>query len=396
MSSLQYGARNAKLGIVASIIVGAWLMAACTITVPGRVDGIVQGPVQLPGPTIPIDSEFTAEQIVDLLPPDAIRAIDDPRFVSATEANLELSHDEPILGVVINGDARAYSLSILSSHEIVNDTVGGEPVAITWCPLCYSALVFGRHVDGRTTPLTFGVSGKLLFNTLVMFDRETDSLWSQLYGVAISGPLTDRSLAIFPATVVEWSTWSERFPRTQVLSKAETRAQFNRAEYAAAPRTSYAVDPYASYYRTPYEGVIDYRIPRDESSLQPKRRVIGVRIGESARAYPYSLLKQRPVINDLLDGTELLVWFDRDSEAGLAYERRVAERALTFAPIEGEPLQLVDLETNSVWDPFLGIAVEGALKGEQLLPVVASSAFEFGWIGYFPHGDIFQLPDDEP
>ncbi len=124
----------------------------------------------------------------------------------------ELDPEERVIGVIINGDARAYPIPILSNHEIVNDIVGGEPVAITWCPLCYTALVFSRNVEGWDEPLSFGVSGKLLYNTLVMYDRQSNTLWSQLYGAAVEGDLAGRTLAVFPSVNTEWAAWQSQYP----------------------------------------------------------------------------------------------------------------------------------------------------------------------------------------
>lgn len=351
----------------------------------------VQPTSQEPQP-IPAAPTVDASQLVQLLPRDALPSIDDPRFISADQADAnpdEMKPDERVIGLVIDGDARAYPLNILSNHEIVNDTVGNQPVAVTWCPLCYSALVFSREVADADEPLTFGVSGMLLQNTLVMFDRQTGSLWSQLYGAAIDGPLAGTSLSFFSSTLTDWTTWRTQYPDTRVLSKQATREQFNRPSYSESPRTSYAVDAYASYYAMPDEGVVNSHIPREAGDRGPKRRVLGVRNGDAARAYPFATLAEEPVINDELAGLPLLVWFDPASRTARAYDRRVDGRVLTFALAADDAGELADAETASRWNPLTGQAVEGPLAGARLTPLLATTAFEFGWVGYFPESDVY-------
>jgi hypothetical protein len=344
--------------------------------------GVAQESPAQPAPT-PID----LVQLDDLLPLDAIPSIDDPQFDRA-EAAVDMRPDERVIGLVIGEDTRAYPLAILSSHEIVNDVVGGEPVAVTWCPLCYTALVFSRDIGGVGKPLTFGVSGKLLRNTLVMFDRESGSLWSQLYGVAIDGELTGTELSFYPSTLTDWSTWRSAYPDSLVLSKAQTRIQFNRPGYAIAPRGSYDVDAYVGYYAAPDEGVVNRNIPRSDESLRPKQKVLGVRVNGSARAYPFALLQRQPVVNDQLGGVPILVWFDVASQTPRAFDRRLDDRVLTFEATDN-PLLLRDVETGSTWQMLDGMTIDGPLQDERLVPVIATTAFEFGWYGYFPESEVF-------
>ncbi len=298
--------------------------------------------------------------------------------------------DERVIGLVINGEARAYPINILSSQEIVNDEVGGEVVAVTWCPLCYTALVFSRNLPGQERILSFGVSGKLLYNTLVMYDHQTESLWSQLYGAAVQGPLTGNSLALYPCLLTDWATWQAQYPASLVLSKRLTRLQFQRPSYAEAPRTSYDVDPYAGYYVQPDEGVVAANIPRDAVVRERKQRLLGIRVGNKAKAYPFRVLAQQGVINDEIDAIPVLVWFDNDSKTGTAFERRLAERVLTFLSDPADPAMLLDAETGSGWSPVTGIALTGPLQGQRLQPLAATTAFEFGWNDYFRDSDTYQ------
>lgn len=147
---------------------------------------------------------------------DCIPSIDTPRYVDADAAADFLGDRELVIALDHNGDERAWPLRILDFHEIVNDTIGGEPVAVTWCPLCGSGLAFRRKIDGRT--VEFGVSGLLHDSDLVMYDREGESLWQQITGEAIMGPALGQKLEELPATITEWATWRTAHPDTKVLS----------------------------------------------------------------------------------------------------------------------------------------------------------------------------------
>jgi hypothetical protein len=201
------------------------------------------------------------EEIISGGPPkDGIPSIDDPEFVPAAEA--ELPDQEPVIGVVIDGDARAYPLRILIWHEIVNDVVGGVPVAVTYCPLCNTGLVFDRRVGDRV--LEFGTTGKLRHSDLVMYDRTTESWWQQFLGEAIVGELTGTQLAMLPARLESFAKFKERAPdgRVQVPGRAAR---------------AYGANPYAGYDSAPapflYHGLLPDGIP-------PLARV--VRVGDQA------------------------------------------------------------------------------------------------------------------
>jgi hypothetical protein len=357
------------------------------LSLPGKPISIgIDQPVLVPPPP-----EVDPALIDSLLPKDSILAIDEPQFQTAEEALLSLSPEERVIGLVINGDARAYPIPVLSVHEIVNDNVGGEPVAVTWCPLCYTALVFSRQVNDMTEPLSFGVSGKLLYETLVMYDRQTESLWSQLYGAAVDGPMAGARLAFFPSVFTEWAAWLEQHPETLVLDKGATCARFQCGTYSSNPRGSYHVDPYASYYNRPELGVVNHQIPRDANlPLETsKERVLGIRVAGVARAYPYDALRIRSVINDVINGIPVLIWFESETQTGVAFLRTVGENDLSFTLDSDNPGILIDEESGSRWDATSGNAIDGPLKGSQLSPVVATSAFEIGWYDYFPNSETY-------
>jgi hypothetical protein len=334
-------------------------------------------PIAFPTPPV-----IDPSAIITILPRDDIPAIDNPQFEPSKLALTAIEPDERVIGLIINGDARAYPINILSSHEIVNDVVGGEPVAITWCPLCYSALAFSRQIEGQDEILTFGVSGKLLYNTLVMYDRQTETLWSQLYGAAVQGPLAGSTLSLFPILHTDWTHWNSQHPDGLVLSKQLTCAQFNCR--------SYSVDPYKSYYSSSDEGLIDKQIPRDEGAPERKKRVFGVLLDGYARAYPFEVLQYLSFINDRIGDVPVLIWFDTATESAVAYVRRAGQRVLTFKIDPTTPGILIDQETQSRWNAISGTAIDGPLQNSQLAGLIATTLFEFGWYSYFPDSDTYQ------
>lgn len=209
-------------------------------------------------------------------PPDGIPAIDSPEFEEPSKAGEWLAPNEPVVAVEVGADARGYPLQILMWHEIVNDVVGGQPVAVTYCPLCDSATVYSREIGEIT--LDFGTSGRLYKSNLVMYDRQTKSLWPQIEGRAVAGRLIGTKLKIVPSVMLSFKEWMAVNPKGKVLSRS---TGFSRP-YGRNPYVGYdspSGDPFL------YRGIKDPRLPALE-------RVIGLVIGGEARAYPFSALKQ--------------------------------------------------------------------------------------------------------
>ena len=201
-------------------------------------------------------------------PRDGIPSIDAPEFVSVEEAAASLSPTEPVVGLIVGDDARAYPLRILIWHEIVNDIVGGAPVAVTYCPLCNTAVVFDRRVAGEV--LDFGVTGRLRNSDLIMYDRQTESWWQQFLGEAIVGAMTGRMLDMIPARLESFANFRSRAPGGKVL--------------AASSGRNYGANPYPGYDSTPRPFLYDGPLPR---GVAPLARV--VRVG--AEAWSLALLR---------------------------------------------------------------------------------------------------------
>ena len=320
-------------------------------------------------------------------PPDGIPAIDRPAFVEQRAADAWLAPKEPVLALEINGDARAYPLQILLWHEIVNDTVGGKPVTITYCPLCNSGLVFDRAASGRT--LDFGTSGKLYKSDLVMYDRQTHSLWAQMEGRAIVGTLAGTLLAPRPANTLAYEEWKAAHPGGKVLSRDTGHAR----RYGANPYEAYD-QPNANPFL--FMGRPDPRRP-------PKERVVGVSRGGVARAYPWPALEREPVIHDTLGGEPLVIFYrrgtlpalddtriDRSRAVGATavWSRVVAGKALTFEAVTDG---FHDRETGTVWN-LLGHALRGPLAGKRLRAIPYVDAFWFAWAAFHPATSIHGGP----
>jgi len=318
-------------------------------------------------------------------PKDGIPAIDRPEFVAVSSADEWLKPKEPVIFFERTDDVRAYPLQILIWHEIVNDIVSGVPVAITFCPLCNTAIAFDRRVGARV--LDFGTTGRLRFSDLVMYDRQTESWWQQATGGAIVGELTGTRLVPLPAQIVSWDTFRRTFPGGKVLSR---RTGHTRA---------YGQNPYAGYDNIDSSPFL-YRGPRD-SRLRPMERVVTVSVGPDDAAYPFSALEMVHVVNDTVGGKAIAVLFnngvtsalDQPSIAGSrdigtagVFERTVNGKILTFARAGG---RIADQQTGSAWN-ILGAAVAGPLKGARLVPVVHGQQFWFSWAVFRPKTRVYQ------
>jgi len=227
---------------------------------------------------------------------DGIPAILDPKFVASADADF-LHADDEVLGVSIDDDHRAYPLRVLVWHEIVNDTVGETPIAATYCPLCGTCMVFDRRVGDRT--LTFGVSGLLYNSDVLMYDHQTESLWSQLQMESVAGELVGAKLDWLAAEQMTWEAWQELHPESMVLS---TDTGFGR---------NYGRMPYAEYMRS--DRTI-FPVPTNRTELPKKSWVIGVIVDGQAKAYPRETLAQSAEpIADRIGDTTVSVTYDSAS-----------------------------------------------------------------------------------
>lgn len=253
-------------------------------------------------------SRVPEDEIVSGGPPkDGIPAIVRPKLVPASEAGF-LEPDDRVVGLVVGGEARAYPLRILNWHEVVNDAVDGKPIAVTYCPLTASAIVFDREIGGATK--TFGVSGRLYQSNVLLYDHQTESLWSQLGSAAITGPGADAKLRAIASVETSWDAWREAHPDTLVLSPD---TGFARA---------YARDPYAAYHRASYAM---FETRNADARLAVKDKVFGLEIAGESVAYPLARLAEARVVEDRLAGVPIRVEWDPASSAASATRRDTGE-----------------------------------------------------------------------
>jgi hypothetical protein len=322
-------------------------------------------------------------------PPDGIPPVDRPRFQAAGAVDW-LAAAEPVAVVELAGEAKAYPLQILVWHEIVNDSVGGVPVSVTYCPLCNTAVSFRRPlIAGKVT--TFGTSGKLYHSNLVMYDRATRSLWPQALGLAVTGELTGQRLVRVATQLAAWRDFRAAFPDGQVLSRD------------TGHRRPYGENPYPLYDR---KGAQPFLFDgRPDGRLEAVERVLGLSQDDQHLAVPYSRIAQQAsggvaAVDLELAGLPVLVLWrsgatsaldrrqiaaSRDVGAAAGFSRRVGGRTLTFHAHGG---RVTDQQTGSSWDQF-GRAVAGPLTGSRLEPVTAMDSFWFDWAAFHPDTAIW-------
>jgi hypothetical protein len=318
-------------------------------------------------------------------PPDGIEPIDDPCFDAVDVAEDWLEPQSPVLVVEVGDDRRAYPLAIMTQHEIVNDVVGGEPVVVTYCPLCNSGLAFRRTVDGQV--LDFGTSGRLFQSNLVMYDRQTRTLWSQFDGRAVVGAdFVGTDLQRLTTALLSFSEFQRSTPDGLVLSQD------------GQPNRDYGRNPYPGYEEAGdtflFEGPRDGRLP-------PTTRVVGIGAGTDPVAVPLPTLEEQRVVDLEVGARPVTVWWapgqasaldqptvdeGRDVGSTAAFVREHDGALLEFAPVADDPTRFRE-QGGSTFD-LLGVAVDGPLQGVRLEPVARDDTFWFVWFAFQPETTI--------
>ena len=318
------------------------------------------------------------------VPKDGIPAILKPKIISIKDASGWIDDKNPVIAVEINGEARAYPLEILIWHEIANDKIDGVPVAVSFCPLCYSALVYDRRVNGITP--VFGVSGLLRNSDMVMYDNVTESFWQQFTGEAIVGDMVGTKLKLIPTQIISFKQFKDAYPNGTVLSKD------------TGYKRNYGLNPYVGYDdidQRPflYRGDIDDRLP-------PNEKVIGIKEDGMHKAYPYTITMKKHVINDVVNGKPVVVFHSEGAVSALdkntiadskeagstgVYNPVVDEKKLTFKYENGF---FIDNETGSKWN-ISGKSVSGTFEGKQLERMKAGDYFAFAWFAFMPDTKVY-------
>lgn len=316
---------------------------------------------------------------------DGIPAILNPQFISISAAMSWIKPQEPVIVLVSGEEARAYPLQILMWHEIVNDRFNDLPIIVTFCPLCNSAMAFDARVEGRE--LTFGVTGMLRNSDMIMYDRETETLWQQLIGEAVVGDFVGTKLKQLPAQIISFAQFRSAYENGKVLSR-ETGFQ---REYGRNPYVGYdnaAQRPFL------FRGKVDER-------LAPMERLIAVTVGKTSKAYPYRASSELHVIHDEINKQPIVVFHAAGAvsaldQADISNSRAVGSTGVFDPMLEGKKLTFqysagifIDEQTQSEWD-ITGRAIAGKLQGKRLRPLPHSNEFAFAWLAFKPKTIIWQ------
>lgn len=291
---------------------------------------------------------------------DGIPSLDNPKSIAADEAGYLLD-DDLVFGVKINGDVRAYPLRIMGWHEMFNEVIGGVPVALAYCTLCGSGILFETRVEGRDRPLVFGSSGLLYRSNKLMFDRETGSLWNQFTGRPVAGPLVDSGieLRIRPVAITSWAEWRRKHPDSRVLS-LDTGYHRNYDSGVV----------YRDYFASP-----DLMFPTsvDESLLRQKDYVFGIRDGAASKAWPIEVFAGGAVINDEVGRRWIVLVGDAATRTVRAYDR--GDRSFETAE---------DANLLKSGDGYWRIGEEALTgpDGTRLSRVPGHIAYWFAWNSY--------------
>ena len=260
----------------------------------------------IPGGVESVKHSVPLEEIIGGGPPkDGIPSIDNPKFVSVQTAQAFLTDAEPGLAVALRGANRFYPFQILVWHEVVNDTIRGERVLVTYCPLCISGIVFDPLIKDER--VEFGTSGKLWNSNLVMYDRKTDSLWSQILGEAIVGEMTGTKLTVLPSDQTTFGAWKKFNPDGEVLSRDTGATKF------------YGTDPYGNYYTSPE---LFFPVGKRDDRLSPKEFVLGIVVDGNAKAYHVNAIKKVGTIEDTFAGKRFVVQYEKALDAVRIFEKR--------------------------------------------------------------------------
>jgi hypothetical protein len=390
------GMTYSRRSLLACCAAGAGLLAGCGYRADAGVNEAGRDPMASPtaspeqrtvnGVEVPVPRSELQRGAAK----DAIAAIVDPVFgedwsgismevntnVGTYISKPRLSADEPVIGVARAGEARAYPLRLLNWHEVVNDEFGG-PLLVTYCPLCGSAMTAVRRAAGEET--VFGVSGLLYRNDLVMYDRATDSLWSQIIATAIRGELTGETLQLVPSTLTTWGEWQETYPDTVVL-----RPPPDSGTIGDAGPANYDQYPYGQY-RTDSKIGLGGSADDGDGRLHPKTTVIGVERDDAAVAYPLPIVQEAGVVNDTVGNLPVVVAATADGTL-VAYVRRVDGEAVPVERADETHLRAA----GSRWQVTTGRAVDGPPQGPGLEAANDTSPmFFFAWTDFNAETEVY-------
>lgn len=329
-----------------------------------------------------------------LMPRDGFQVFDNPAFLDKSTGIKSYYEHEPVISVVLNGEAKAYPLNILTYHELANDEVGRVPVLVSYCPLCNSGLVFDRRLKTAESEylLDFGVSGMLRKSDMVMWDRQTESWWQQISGQSLVGQLAGSELELIPSTIISVKEFFDIYPEGLILSNKTGNKQLESERYGTNVYVGY--DSKEEPSKKFYNEELDSRLPAME-------RVIHIGGDSEYRIYPFSVIRKKGVINDAFHGNRVVIFYKKGVVSVLdkheINQSKDVGAATVFIPIiDGQHLtfrkkndQFIDEQTGSLWN-IAGQCVSGPLQGEQLMIEPHGQHFAFAWLTFYPDSEIYQ------
>ncbi len=340
-----------------------------------------------------INSSVALSEIQIVLPKGSFPTLDTPKFVDKLEGMEMFFAKEPVIVVALNGEAKAYSLNILTMHEIANDLIGDLPILVTYCPLCNSGIVYNRTVEhqGEKEILEFEASGMLRNSDMVMLDRKTETLWQQLTGTAIVGSYNKVELSIVPSVIISVEEFFSRYPEGQLLSK---KTGFKKAE------AQYGHNPYKKYDEKENPIPYFFDINNVSSRLPAMERIVDIEHLGKYKIYSFTSVAKNGVINDSFETKNVVLFFKAGTvsildENDISTSKDVGSVTVFNAALDGEILnfkkennEFVDTKTGSKWD-ITGNCYAGELKGKQLQIEPHSNHFAFAWLAFNPDSEIY-------
>jgi len=299
--------------------------------------------------------------------------VHEPVFVKASQASFA-QDDDLVIGVARGSTAKAYMALDLGQHGSVDDVMPDGPIEVTWCSTCGTGAVFRAELDGRR--LHFEYDSMVNANE-VHKDIETGTRWQQSTAEAISGPLTGRTLTLYPFILSTWKAWRTRYPGTTILKPMPgyvERIPILRPRQKQNLRSGEGPAPDGSFSK--------------DDRLRPREMIAGLAVGTETMAFPLSELRVARVVNERVGGVPVVVVHQPSSETTTAFEAVAKGRVLRFQVVDRDATALIDLETRSTWDPY-GLCVKGPLKGTQLRSLILIPEFWFAWSQFRPGTRLF-------
>ncbi len=341
-----------------------------------------------------INKSVDLSEIQIVLPKGSFPTLDKPKFVNKKEGMEMFFPKEPVIVVEINGIAKAYSLNILTMHEIANDELEGIPILVTYCPLCNSGIVYNRLVNykGKKEILEFEASGMLRNSDMVMLDRKTETLWQQLMGTAIVGYYNKTELDIVPSLIISVEEFFDRYPNGQMLSKKTGFAETEK---------NYGYNPYKKYDEK--ENPIQYFFNSDkvDKRLPAMERIVDIENNGDYKIYSFTSAAKNGVINDTFKTSKVVLFYKSGTvsvldENEISASKDVGSVTVFNAVVDGNHLtfakeneMFIDMETNSKWD-ITGRCYAGKLKGKQLQIAPHGNHFAFAWLAFNQDSEIYE------